>query len=91
MEKRIETTIIYYIGTTIRIQSFIPSYSKVRFRVLGFRACFLGSENRKVGLGCFSLIQSCKVLKENLCPYVFLDPYPFGIPLGLLYPPIIDT
>ena len=33
MEKKMETTMMEYIGTTMRIHSFIPSLPKVREKV----------------------------------------------------------
>ena len=38
MEEKMETTIMGYIGTTMRIHSFIPSQPKVGLRDL--RVCF---------------------------------------------------
>ena len=35
MEKTMETTMMGYIGTTVRIHSFIPSQPKVRLTLLG--------------------------------------------------------
>ena len=50
MEKNMEATIMGYIGTTIRIHSFIPSQPKVRLvaaeaMVLGARGFGVGSRS----------------------------------------------